>query len=291
VDQNARRDRPITAFVLAGGGSLGAVEVGMLQALVEAGLTPDLVVGASVGAINGVYFAASPDAEGVARLAQVWRDIRRGDVFPLSPSRGLRALLGRAANLVSPDGVRHLLEERLPCRRLEATAVPVHVVATDFASGAEVVLSRGSAIEALLASAAIPAVFPPVELAGRELVDGGIAANTPITAAVGLGARRVIVLPTGFSCRLDPTPRAALGAALHALNLLIARQLVSDARRLEARVEIRVVPPLCPLARSAYDFSGTAELIERALRATRTWVEAGGLDTCGVPGALAPHSH
>jgi NTE family protein len=164
-------------------------------------------------------------------------------------------------------------------------------VATDFASGAEVVLSRGSALEALLASVAIPAVFPPVALGGRDLVDGGIANNTPVTAAVSLGAGRVIVLPTGFSCHADPVPRRALGAALHALNLLIARQLVGDVQRLEAQVEVHVVPPLCPLARSAYDFSGSAELIDRALRSTRIWLESGGLAERAIPGALRPHAH
>ncbi len=173
------RSRTDTAFVLAGGGSLGAVEVGMLQALVEAGIAPDLVVGASVGAVNGVYFAAVPDAGGVARLAAIWRRIGRGDVFPVSVTRSIRALLGGSNSLVSPNGLRGLLEEHLPCGALEHTAVPVHVVATDFVSDEEVVPSRGSAVEAVLASAAIPAVFPPVARDGRQLVDGGVANNTP----------------------------------------------------------------------------------------------------------------
>lgn len=283
--------RSATVFVLAGGGSLGAVEVGMLQALVEAGVTPDLVVGASVGAINGVHFAAAPDADGVARLGEIWRRIGRGDVFPVSVTRSIRALLGGSNALVSPNGLRSLLEEHLPCERLEETAVPAHVVATDFVSGAEIVLSQGSAAEAVLASAAIPAVFPPVVLDGRPLVDGGIANNTPITAAERLGAERIIVLPTGFSCHADPVPRSAIGVALHALNLLIARQLVSDAQRLHGRVELHVVPPLCPLARSAYDFSGTDELIERAAKSTRRWLEKGGLEDGGVPAELSPHAH
>jgi len=264
-----------TAFVLAGGGSLGAVEVGMLRALVEAGVGPDLVVGSSVGALNGVYFAGAPDAAGVARLEDVWRRIRRSDVFPVGASRSVRALLGRAQSLVSPEPLRRLLEAHLPLASLEASAVPVHVVATDFTTGEEVLLSRGSAARALLASAAIPAVFPPVELDGRVLVDGGIASNTPVAAAVRLGARRVIVLPTGFSCHPDPVPREAIGAALHALNLLIARQLVSDLERFAKQVELCVVPPRCPVTRTAYDFSGTDELIDRAAASTRHWLDHG----------------
>lgn len=280
-----------TAFVLAGGGSLGAVEVGMLRALVEAGVGPDLVVGASVGALNGVHFAGAPDADGVRRLEDVWRRIRRSDVFPVGVSRSVRALLGGAQSLVSPAPLRRLLEAHLPLASLEASAVPVHVVATDFTTGEEVLLSRGSAVGALLASTAIPAVFPPVDLDGRVLVDGGIASNTPVAAAVRLGARRVIVLPTGFSCHPDPVPRGPIAAALHALNLLIARQLVSDLERFAKQVDLCIVPPLCPVARTAYDFSGTDELIDRAAASTRHWLDHGGLEEGRIPAELRPHGH
>ncbi len=263
----------------------------MLQVLVEAGISPDLVVGASVGAINGVHFAAEPNARGVVRLAEIWRRIGLGDVFPVSPTRSIRALLGGGNSLVSPNGLRRLLEEHLPCDTLEGAAIPVHVVATDLVTGAEVVLSRGSAVEAILASTAIPAIFPPVALGGTLLVDGGIANNTPVSAAVNLGAGRLIVLPTGFSCHADPVPRSAIGVALHALNLLIARQLVTDMRRLDGEVELHVVPPLCPLPRWPYDFSGTDELIERAAKSTRSWLERGGLEDGAIPGELQPPSH
>lgn len=263
----------------------------MLQALTEAGVAADLVVGASVGAINGVHFAAAPDSAGVSRLAGIWRRIGRGDVFPVSVTRSVRALLGGDRSLVSPVGLRRLLEANLPCRVLEETRVPAHVVATDLATGSEVVLSRGSAVEAVLASAAIPAIFPPVLLGGRALIDGGVASNTPVTSALELGATRLVVLPTGFTCQGDPVPRSAVGVALHALNLLIARQLLSDLRRLPAELAVRVVPPLCPLARSAYDFSGTDELIERAASSTRRWLERGGLDDDALPHELEPHAH
>jgi len=263
----------------------------MLQALVEAAIIPDLVVGASVGAINAVHFGASPDADGVARLGRIWCRIGRRDVFPLSPARSLHALMARGDALVSPRKLRRLLEGYLPCDRLEATALPVHVVATDLASGGEAVLSRGPAVDAVLASTAIPAVFPPMVLGGAHLVDGGIASNTPLAAAARLGAGRLIVLPTGFSCLADPAPHGAVSIALHALNLLIARQLVTDLERLRETLAVHVIPPLCPLARSAYDFSGTEELIERAAESTRRWLQSGGLRRREIPGALRPHLH
>ena len=284
-------DHAQLAFVFAGGGSLGAIEVGMLAALVRTGVAPDLVVGASVGAINAVYFAGDPSARGVERLADVWRGIRREDVFPLSGTRGALALLGHASSLVDPTRLRRLLERKLPLAQLDQCLLPAHVIATDFASGAEVVLSKGSAVDALMASTAIPAVFPAARVDGRDLVDGGVANNTPLSAAVELGARRVIVLPTGFSCQLGSAPHSPLAAALHTLNLLISKQVLTDVQRLRADVEIHVAPPLCPLSRAAYDFSGTDELMARAERSTRDWIESGGLERSELPLELGPHRH
>jgi len=168
---------------------------------------------------------------------------------------------------------------------------PCHVVATDLVSGMEVDLSRGDAIEAVLASAAIPGVFPPVAIGGRTLVDGGVASNTPIATAVALGARQILVLPAGFSCHLARPPSSAVDVAVQAMNLLIARQLAVDIERFRDRVELRVVPPLCPMTRSAYDFSGTRELIDAATTSTARWLARGGLDREVSVGSLAPHAH
>lgn len=279
------------AFVLAGGGSLGAVEVGMMRALLAAGVEPDLVVGSSVGAVNGTHLAGAPDRAGVERLAEVWCAIRRENIFPTAPGRGLLALVGRRPSLVSPDPFRRLLAFHLPIARLEKAAVPCHVVATDLLSGMEVDLGRGDAVEAVLASAAIPGVFPPVAIEGRTLVDGGVASNTPIATAVALGARQILVLPAGFSCHLARPPSSAVGVVVQAMNLLIARQLAVDIERFRDRVELRVVPPLCPMTRSAYDFSGTRELIAAATTSTAQWLARGGLDREVSLGALAPHAH
>ncbi len=280
-----------TAFVFAGGGSLGAIEVGMLRALVERGARPDFVVGASVGAINAAYYAASPDAEGVDRLAAIWVRIRRADVFPVSFIRGFSGFMGRRRSLVDPGSLRDLLARELPYERLEEARVPCRIVASNILDGSEVVISSGSTIEALLASAAIPAVFPPVEIDGKHLVDGGISSNTPLSTAVALGAKRVVVLPTGFACALTKPPTGALAVALQALTLLIARQLVIDVLRWRDKAEIVVVPPLCPIESSPYDFSASRSLIERAATNTRMWLEAGGLKRPELPYELSPHDH
>ncbi|MDT4873589.1 hypothetical protein FQZ97_1088430 [compost metagenome] len=143
---------------------------------------------------------------------------------------------------------------------------------------------------ALLASTAIPAVFPAVTIAGRPLMDGGIASNTPISAAVALGATQVVILPTGMSCALLVPPRGALASALHAINLLSMRQLLADVDRFADRCELIVVPPLCPLTVNTYDFSQTGELIRRAETATGHWLKDG-LQGKDPRWALAPHRH
>jgi NTE family protein len=279
-----------TAWVLAGGGSFGALQAGMLRALVAYGIVPDLIVGSSVGAVNGAYFAGMPSAEGVAQLEAIWRSLRRREVFPVT-WRSLLGLLTHRNFVVDPGGLRRIIEDRLPYRELEHAAIPLHVVATDLIAGGSVRLSSGPAVEAVLASCAIPAAFPPVRIGERYLIDGAVASNTPISIAVELGAKRVVVLPTGFACALEAPPRDAIGCALHAITLLIAHQLVTEIERCREQVEIITVPPLCPLSVSPYDFSHAGELIERAADQTQRWLNKGGLARQRVPGALRGHTH
>jgi NTE family protein len=279
-----------TAFVFAGGGSLGAVQVGMLHALVAHGVKADFVVGSSVGAINGAYFAGNPTLDGVMALENLWLNIRRRDVFPLG-WRTAASLLWRRDFLVSSDGLRSLIEMHLPYRQLEDAQVPVHVIATDLLSGAAVVLSRGPAAEAIIASSAIPAAFAPISIDGRYLVDGAITSNTPVRAAISLGAQRLVVLPTGFACALQNPPTGAMANALHALTLLIARQLVAELEVVDPAITFAIAPTLCPRAGSPYDFSRTAELIKSATESTRHWIASGGLDRREIPAALRAHHH
>lgn len=280
-----------TAFVLTGGGSLGAVEVGMLRALVARGVRPDLIVGSSVGAINSVFFAADPTIEGVQRLENIWRGLRRQDVFPMGLAGLARWLAGWQGHLLNPAPLQRLLWDHLTIEDLARAAIPVCVIATDVLRGAEVQLRSGPAIPALMASTAIPGLFPPVRIGGRLLVDGAVANHTPVSTAIGLGARRVVVLPAGFPCARAEPPGGALSMALHALNVLTAQQLAREVERYRGQVELRVVPPVCPLAMAAYDFAGVGETMDRAADLTLAWMGAGGLETDSTELALAPHSH
>jgi NTE family protein len=278
-----------TAVVLSGGGSLGAVQVGMLQALDEAGVVPDLLVGSSVGALNAAFVAGHPGAAGTAELAEIWAGLRRASVFPTSPARVLRALSGRADSLTDSVKLRALLEQRLGYQRLEQAHCPLTVVATELLTGREVVLSAGPAVDAVLASAALPGVFPPVEVEGHLLFDGGVVNNTPISAARDLGADLIYVLPTGYACALERPPRSALGMALHAVTVAIQRRLIEDVRALQDDIALKVVPPLCPVNVSPADFGQTTSLIERARSATLRWLAAP--PTVDQTRNIALHSH
>ena len=279
-----------TAFVFAGGGSFGAIQVGMMQALAAHGVAADLVVGSSVGAMNGAYYAGAPTLEGVKKLAEIWRGLTRQDVFLVS-LRSFVSFLWRRDFLISHDGVRKLVEDHLPYRKLEEAIVPVHIVTTDIVTGETVVLSDGSAAEAIVASTAIPGAFAPVKHKNRFLADGAISSNTPIRVAIDKGAERLIIMPTGFACAGQEPPVGAVATALHALTLLIARQMTVELQYLESTVEYCVVPPLCPLVGSPYDFTRTDDHIARAIKSTEDWIADGGLEKGGIPGEMQPHQH
>jgi NTE family protein len=279
-----------TAFVFAGGGSFGAIQVGMLQSLAAHGIGADMVVGSSVGALNGAFYAGDPTVKGMERLAEIWRGLRRHDVFPMT-WRTLLGFLWRRDFLITHDGIRKLIDDHIPFRKLEDAQLPVHVVTTDIITGDSIVLSEGSTSDAIVASTAIPGAFSPIHYKNYYLADGAISSNTPIRVAVAKGARRLIILPTGHACANNAPPVGAVANALHALTLLIARQLVNELENLGPHIEYYVVPPLCPLVGSPYDFSRTGEHIERAALATDAWLSQNGLTRREIPHELRPHDH
>ena len=283
-------DAPKTAFVFAGGGSFGAIQVGMMDSLVRHGVTADMVVGSSVGALNGAFYAGDPTLQGIERLAAIWRDLKRHDVFPVT-WRTLLGFMWRRDFLIPHDGIRKLIDDHIPFRNLEDARIPLHIVTTDIITGDSVVLSEGSTAEAIVASTAIPGAFTPVHYRDRFLADGAISSNTPVRVAVSYGAKRLIVLPTGHACANQAPPVGALANALHALTLLIARQLVNELENIGPGVEYFVVPPLCPLVGSPYDFSRTSDHIARAIDATDAWIAGDGLKEGHIPHELQPHDH
>ena len=284
------------AFVLSGGGSIGSIQVGMLHALYERGVGPDFIVASSAGALNGAFLASRPATVTTAQeLGRIWSELRSRDVFPIRFSvYGLLGIAGKRNHLVSSAGLRKLVQRWVEFRELESAPIPLHIIATDLLSGAEVVLSHGSTQAAVLASSAIPGVFAPVEIDGRDFVDGGVTDNTPVGQAVALGASHIYVLPTGYACGLHDSPRSALGVAVHAVTLMIQQQLVRDIRAVPEHVGLTVMPPPCPLPVAPTDFSHGSALTERALKLSRDFLAQSATGhTHTVPPAMraAVHLH
>ncbi|MEO6886412.1 MAG: patatin-like phospholipase family protein [Jatrophihabitantaceae bacterium] len=281
-----------TAFVLSGGGSLGAVQVGMLRALTDRDIVPDLLIGTSAGALNAAFVAGyGTGHDALNALEARWIATRRSDVFPLGPRQALRVARGADPALCSPRGLSRLIASNLIYEQFDQTQIPLHVIATDLLSGREVVLSTGDVASAILASASIPGLLPPVLRDGLTLVDGGLADNAAISVAAELGADRVYVLPTGYSCALQQAPTSALGVAMQSLGFLLQQRLLTDISAFGDRVELHVLPPPCPMAVSSIDFNHARELIDSAHAVSSAWFDGGGLTAADPLHELTLHQH
>ncbi|QEE15233.1 patatin-like phospholipase family protein [Promethearchaeum syntrophicum] len=279
------------AFVFSGGSSFGSMEVGMLKALTEYGITADFVVGTSVGALNATYYAYHPNLEGVQKLEKIWHSIKSKDIFPVSPFKSILRIIKKENYLINSNGLEKLLIDVLPCNNLEDTKIPVHVVTTDVLTGEEVVFSSGNAVQRLLASAAIPVTYPSVEIGKHLLIDGGVLNNTPISTAVRFGATKVIVLPTGYTCDRREEPSSLIEMILTSYSYMQHQKLATDIEFYKEKTKLKVIPPLCPISVSPKDFSKSKELIERAYESTQKWLKTGNLESDEVPQLMKFHSH
>ncbi|MGP0031948.1 MAG: patatin-like phospholipase family protein [Acidimicrobiales bacterium] len=251
-----------SAFVLAGGGSRGAVQVGMLAELVARGIRADRVYGASVGAINGGGYAGDPTAENMERMADIWRGVTGADVFPRSALDGPWLFLQKRAAVHANTGVRAIIEAGIDFENLEDAAIPFEVVTTSLTDGRERWITHGNAVEAIMASSAIPSIFPPVVIDGDVLVDGGVVNNVPISRALAAGCTRIYVLLCGPLHYLPRQPRRPAEAALTAFFVAIHARFVRELTMLPPGVEVVVFSGGGEPSSQYRDFSGTAALIE-----------------------------
>lgn len=261
-----------TAFVLSGGASLAAVQVGMLQALYERGIAPDCLVGTSAGALNAAFVASRPQTAATAReLGRIWRNLQREDVFPVSMAALVGGVRGSRNHLVPDHGLRRLVDRHIEFEDLADAQIPLHLVCFDLVEARELLLSTGPAVDAVAASASIPGIYPPVAIGGRQLIDGSVVNNTPISHAVELGAERIYVLAAQHSTQpLERAPKTALDAALYGLGLLISSRLEADIARYAAEVELIVLPAPNTVWIQPTSFEHSSVLIDRALAAART---------------------
>lgn len=271
----ARRRRDRIAFVFSGGGPLGALQVGALKALVERAVLPELVVGTSVGALNAAFLAFAPTQRGVADLEEIWRGMKDEDLFPGGRFGATWArFLVRGNRVFENSGMRHLVETRLGSATFEDAEIPLGVVATDLDTGAEKVFTTGPLLEPLLASTAMPGIYPPVVIDGRSFIDGGVANNVPIVPAISLGAKTVYVLDSTAHANQKRPLLRPMDYLLHAFSLARAQRLALERLTLEKeRVRIVMLPtvPLdfyVPFA----SFAHTQKLIELSYTHTKEYL-------------------
>ena len=230
------------AFVLGGGGHLGAYEVGMLRALVEHGIVPDLVVGTSVGAFNGAAVAASPSLEAVDRLEEAWTRLDNSDVFSGSVFSGAANLVRTRTSVHSNEPLRKMLEELLPAKDFADLEVPFQCVAASIERAAEHWFSEGPLIEAILASSAVPGILPAVEIDGEHFIDGGIVNSIPIARAVELGATDIYVLHVGRVEQPLSAPRNPWQVGMVAFEVARRHRFARDLASLPTGVKAHVLP-------------------------------------------------
>jgi NTE family protein len=269
------------AFVLGGGGVLGAAEVGMARALLESGVRPDLVCGTSIGAINGAAIAGDPTPEGAQRLLAIWEALGGNGMLDGSLVGRLAGLVHRRTALHGNGALRRLLRERLPAQTFADLAVPFECVAASVERAREHWFDSGELIEPVLASCALPGVFPPVRIGDEHFFDGGLVNSIPLDRAVARGADTVWVLHVGRLEENLVAPRFLWEAAFVAFEISRRHRFFSDLERVGSDVTVHVLPtglPERPAAtwsnlryRDTRRISGRAEL---AYDATREYLKA-----------------
>ena len=269
------------AFVLGGGGVLGAAEVGMARALLEAGVCPDLVCGTSVGAINGAAIAADPTPDGVKRLLAIWDALADDGVLDSSLIRRVAEVMRRRTSLHGNDTLRRLLRDRLPAKTFEDLAVPFECVAASIERAREHWFSTGDLIEPILASCALPGVFPPVRIGDEHFFDGGLVNSIPLERAVARGADTVWVLHVGRLEEELAAPRFLWQVAFVAFEISRRHRFHSDLERVGAGVTVHMLPTGMPQRPAATwsnlryrDTGRIARRAELAYDATREYLEA-----------------
>jgi NTE family protein len=266
------------AYVLGGGGLLGAAEVGMLQALTDRGLRPDLVLGSSVGALNGAVIAADPAPDSVARLIELWTALGSNDVFASSLFGQMRTLARSRTHLHSNVKLRALIEASSPGQRIEDLQIPFQCVAVSIETARARWFDSGPVSDAVLASCAVPGLLPPVPIDGEHYLDGGLVDSLPLGRAIALGARTVYVLHVGRIERPLSVPRWPWEVGLVAFEVARRHRFIDDLENVPSGVRVHVLPAGdegTPLANLRYrDSRSVGTRIERAHRATAAYLHA-----------------
>jgi NTE family protein len=286
-----------TAWILPGGAAYGAIQVGTAEALLARGIVPDILIGTSVGALNAAWLAGDPTPAGATRLRGIWQSIRRTDVLPLRAGTLLGGALRLRNHVVDNDRLSRWLRRTIRFDLLEDAPVPLTVTASDLVAAQPVYLDRGDVVTALLASAAVPGILPPVRIGDRWLVDGWIMANAPLSRAAALGADTVYVLPCGG---VEPYERLAGGPAFRLLDddvagrsralterglpkgttainqalvgALVARTIREEFTTWVPRMDVYLPPGPCVTDLPLFSFAEVPGLMDAAHRLAEAWL-------------------
>lgn len=231
-----------TAFVLGGGGDLGAHEVGMLSALTTFDISPDLVIGTSIGAINGAMIAADPSAATVETLTELWTTLDQKGIFGDSIFSKVATLARSGTHLTDNASLRALIERSLPVHTFEELQVPFECVAASIEQATVHYFSSGSLVDAILASSAVPGLLPPVEIDGEHFLDGGLVASIPLDRAIDLGATTIYVLQVGRIEEPLTVPTRPWEVAMVAFEISRRHRFAESLRNLPDGVDVHVLP-------------------------------------------------
>ncbi len=260
------------AFVLGGGGMLGAVEVGMLRALVEANVRPDLILGSSVGALNGAAAAAAYDAESIGRLGQMWERLGHGSVFSEGLAGRLATLARSGTHLHGNSGLRSLLDEHADGKLIEELEIPFGCVAACIETASAHWFESGPVADAVLASCAVPGLLPPVAIGDRHYLDGGLVHSIPVGRAIARGATQVYVLQVGRVEQPLRPPRWPWEVATVTFEIARRHRFGEEMSSLPEGLDVTVLPSgdvASPLANLRYrSTSLVTARIEAAYRAS-----------------------
>src|SRR4051812_18947162 len=269
-----------TAFVLGGGGVLGAVEVGMLRALFERGISPDLDLGTSIGALNGAVVARAPNLTAIPKLTNLWQSAGSGgaDVYGDSPLRTVRRAVSTGTHLWSAAPLKQVLGDEFGDLPFEDLPVRFQVCAASIERAAEHWFDSGPVVDAVVASAAVPGLLPPAKVGDEHYLDGGIVNSVPVGRAVQLGATRVFVLQVGRIDRPLTVPRRPWEVARVSFEIARRHRFIRELDELPASVEAHVLPARGTSGRDdsllgTRDFSGVQQRIDDTYAASVAYLD------------------
>lgn len=279
--------RPI-GLVLGGGGSLGAAQVGMLEALHDRRIHADLVVGTSIGALNGAVVAADPTSA-ASRLSHIWHTLDAKAVLPGGMTRRLWTLWRSKTSIYDSPLLADMIEKEIGVSDIEDLAVPYAAMALDIETATATRFTKGPLKSAMLASSAIPGVFPAIERDGRRYYDGGLVANVPVMDALAMGARSLVVLDCAFADQSIAPPTTMVETIFYSMLVQMRQQVLRHLPEAAAAVPVVYLPGPTPIVVSPLDFTSTPSLVRESYDTARAFLDSVRIDGPGLYRRIDPN--